>query len=198
MKAVKGLVSFIALALVGASAQACPVTDSFNQSVAQSVAVAIASERSGMSDWKVGDRANYNMTIVQFGMKGTMAKYVAKDEGASLWVNSDVSIMGQAQKAQMQISKADGKVLKLIVNGKEQTPPSNDGMEIISQEASKITVPAGTFDCVHIVAKSSDAPKIEAWINPRDTVMEGTLKQVVTTQQYGDMALELLNFTRAQ
>jgi hypothetical protein len=106
--------------------------------------------------------------------------------------------MGQAQKSQMLLNKADGKVLKLIVNGKEQAPPANTDMQVTTQEAGKVTVGAGTFDCIHIVAKSSEYPKIEAWINPRDTVMEGTLKQIVTTQQYGDMALELMSFVHGK
>ena len=146
-------------------------------------------------NWKVGDKSAFDVKAGSFGKLGTMIKSVTKDEGTTLWLTSDMNLMIQQQKVEMQINKADGKVLKTIVNGKEQAP-SDDKIEIISQDYTEVTVPAGTFKCMHIVAKSSQAPHIEVWANPRETVMEGTLKQSITTQGM-DVVLELTSFSRA-
>ncbi len=97
--------------------------------------------------------------------------------------------MGQQQKTEALINKADGKILKLIVNGQEQQVP-NDPVEIISQDYTTITVPAGTFEVIHVVAKTTQSPKIEVWANPRDIVMDGAAKQAAQ-MQLGTMVLEL-------
>ena len=95
----------------------------------------------------------------------------------------------QKQKVEIQINKADGKVLKTIVNGQEQNTP-DDPIQVISQDYVDVTVPAGTFKAIHIVAKTKQVDHVEVWANPRDTVMEGTLKQDMTTQGMDiDMAL---------
>src|SRR5688572_19522390 len=69
-------------------------------------------------DWKVGDSANYDVKAGSFGKLGTMSKSVTKDEGAALWVTQNLNLMIQKQKVEMLLNKADGKVLKMIVNGK--------------------------------------------------------------------------------
>ena len=105
---------------------------------------------------------------VMLFMKGTMVKSVTKDEGTSIWIHQDISIMGQNQTADVQISKADGKIMKMIQNGKEVQVPE-DKIDVISQDYADITVPAGTFSSIHIVAKSQQVSKIEMWANPTQT-----------------------------
>jgi hypothetical protein len=147
-------------------------------------------------NWKVGDNAQYDIKVGSFGKMGTMTKAVTKDEGASIWVTQDMNLTIQKQKIEMQINKADGKVLKTIVNGQEQALP-DDKVEIISQDYTEVTVPAGTFKAIHIVAKTKQVDHVEVWANPRDTVMEGTLKQAMTAQGM-DIVMELTSFKRAQ
>ncbi len=146
-------------------------------------------------NWKVGDNAKFNVAAGSFGNIGTLDKSVSKDEGTALWLTQQMNVMIQNQKVETLINKADGKVLKMIVNGKEQAIP-DDKIEIISQDYTEITVPAGKFKAIHVVAKSTQSPKIEVWANPRDTVMEGTLKQTMNTQNM-DIAIELTGFKRA-
>jgi len=146
-------------------------------------------------NWKVGDTASYDVKVASFGKIGTNVKAVTKDEGTSIWLTQDMNLSGQKQLAEAQISKADGKILKLIVNGKEQAIP-NDPIEIISQDYGEVTVPAGTFQCIHIIAKSKQVSKLEAWMNPRDTVMDGTIKQIAQTQLF-PLTMELTSFKRA-
>ncbi|NDD91086.1 hypothetical protein EBZ37_03255 [bacterium] len=143
-------------------------------------------------NWKVGDTMNYQISMV-FG-KGTMVKTVSKDEGTALWLHQDINLMGQGQTADVLINKADGKILKMLQNGKEVQIP-DDKIEVISQDYADITVPAGTFSSIHIVAKSKQVSKIEMWANPSETAMDGALKQIMATT-FGNMTLELTSFKR--
>ncbi|MGK5084904.1 hypothetical protein WDW37_16575 [Bdellovibrionota bacterium FG-1] len=145
-------------------------------------------------NWKVGDSQQFDVKAGSFGKLGTMVKSVTQDDGATIWITQNMDLMIQKQKVEMQMNKADGKILKMIVNGKEQQIP-DDKVEIISQDYADVTVPAGTFKAIHIVAKTAQAPHIEIWANPRDTVMEGTLKQAITTQGM-DIVMELTTFKR--
>ena len=143
-------------------------------------------------NWKVGDTTKYNVAV-SF-IKGTNVKSVTSDEGTSIWVRQNMDLMVQKQVVDIQMNKADGKILKMLVNGKEQAVP-NDKVEVISQDYAKVTVPAGTFDSIHIIAKTEQISKIEVWANPRDTAMDGTLKQIAASQM-GDITMELTSFSR--
>ena len=146
-------------------------------------------------NWKVGDSADYSVAMGMFG-NGTETKAVTKEEGAAVWMHVEIKIMGQNQTVDALINRADAKILKYIVNGKEETPPS-DKPEIISQDYTSVTVPAGTFKAIHIVAKTSQSPKMELWLNPKDTVMDGSLKTIAETSMGITMTLELTSFKRA-
>jgi len=145
-------------------------------------------------NWKVGDSADYDVSAGMFGKVGTMKKFVKSDEGAAIWVRQEIKLQGQNEIVEILLNKADGKVLKMIHNGKEEAIP-DDKLEIISQDYTTVTVPAGTFKAIHIVAKTEKVSKIEVWANPKDTVMEGTLKQMMATGMV-DITMELKTFKR--
>lgn len=144
-------------------------------------------------NWAVGDTASYNLST-RYG-KGTMVQSVTKDEGASLWMRQAFKLRGQAQILDVQLNKADGKILKMLENGQETDIPEDEELEILSADERKVTVPAGTFACIHVVARQKDGHRLESWMNPEDTVMDGTLKQVVGTDM-GNIVLELVSFKR--
>lgn len=146
-------------------------------------------------DWKVGDRMDYTLDMGFFG-KGTSFKEVTKDEGDSIWVRQVIDAAGQNQTIDMQIRKSDGALLKIIRNGKEESIP-DDNLEVISQDFTEITVPAGTFKCIHIVANSGKIKNLEVWANPQVTVMDGALKQVLP-QGFLKITMELKSFARGQ
>ena len=145
-------------------------------------------------NWKVGDTANFDVSAGSFGKLGTMVKSVTSEEGNNIWIEQKLDLGFQKDNSKMLMSRADGKILKLIHNGKEEALP-DDKIEIISQDTQDVTVPAGTFQSIHIVAKTAKVKKIEAWMNPRDTVMEGAIKQIISTDQV-DITLELASFNR--
>ncbi|MGZ3697631.1 MAG: hypothetical protein ACXWP5_05915 [Bdellovibrionota bacterium] len=144
-------------------------------------------------NWKVGDSQNFNISL-SF-LSGTMVKTVNKDEGTSLWIHEEINL-GGANTVDTQINKADGKILKIIQNGQEQTIP-DEKPEIIDQKYESVTVPAGTFKAIHITGKMKSVDHFEVWANPSATTMEGTLKQVMATQ-LGDMTMELTSFKKVQ
>lgn len=145
-------------------------------------------------NWTVGDTANYDVSAGAFGKVGTMVKAVTKDEGKALWVQQDMDLQFQKQKVEILIQKSNGQILKMLLDGKEQKIPDQN-IEIISQDYTDITVPAGTFKVLHIVAKTKDISKLEIWANPKETVMDGAVKQTVATGLV-DITTELTSFKR--
>lgn len=145
-------------------------------------------------NWTVGDTASYNVSAGSFGNVGTMVKAVTKDEGKALWVQQDMDLQFQKQKVEILIEKSSGKILKMLLDGKEQKVPDQN-IEIISQDYTEITVPAGTFKVLHVVAKSKEVSKIEIWANPKETVMDGAVKQTIATGLI-DITTELTSFKR--
>ncbi len=143
-------------------------------------------------DWKIGDTMNYDMSLGGF-IPGKMVKTVSSEEGDAIWIVQNIDLTIQKQKVEMLMNRSDGKILKMRVDGKEQTIP-NDKIEIVSQEASEITVKAGHFEAIHVVIKSEQIKRAEVWINPSDTAMDGTLKQVISAQM--EITAELTSFTR--
>ena len=144
-------------------------------------------------DWKVGDTMNYEIKLGGMAL-GSNTKSVTKDEGTAIWMRQEMKLMSQNEVVEALINKADGKLLKLIRNGQEQSIPDND-LEIISQDATEIKVKAGSFKVIHIVAKSKEVERIEIWANPRDSAIDGTIKQMVKSPM-GMISFELTAFRR--
>ena len=147
-------------------------------------------------DWKVGDKMDYQVLAGGFGKIGTMIKSVTKDEGNALWMRQEMHLMSQNEIIDALIDRANGKILKLIRNGQETQIP-DDQIEIISQEFTQVTVPAGTFDALHVIAKTKQISKLEIWANPPQTVMDGSLKQIMPTG-FMTLTMELTAFQRGK
>ena len=153
-------------------------------------------ETLNLINWTVGDTANYDVTLGALGKVGTMVKTVDRADEAqnAIWVKTNMNLSIQKDESEMLMSRADGKILQFIHNGKEESVPDSN-IEVVSQDYTEVTVPAGTFKAIHIVANTTDVKGIEVWANPRDTVMEGTLKQTMPTQ-FGTVTVELTKFRR--
>src|SRR3989344_9597755 len=143
-------------------------------------------------DWKVGDTANYKLNLGFLG-EGTIHKKVTKDEGTAIWVVDVAKTSLGEQKIETLYRKSDGKVLKMIVDGKEQEVQEPD-LEIIEQKAAEVTVPAGTFRAIYIKAKEKkNDTDIEAWINPIEIPIGGIAKSIVK-QSFLTVTSELTDF----
>ena len=145
-------------------------------------------------NWKIGDNMVYDVELGSMGKLGSMTMAASKDEGAAVWVKEEANLMGQNDVTEILINRADGKVLKMIHNGQEQQVPNQD-IEIISQDYTSVTVPAGTFKCMHVVAKSKDVSKMEIWANPQATALMGMVQQSMDSQM-GTVTLKLTSFKK--
>lgn len=148
-------------------------------------------------NWKVGDKANYS---VKGGiLNGKIAGFVREDTGTQLWVQQDaeLGVFGK-QKVEILFDKADGSIKKLLVNGKEETPPDPSRSEVIEVKEDKITTPAGTFECVYAKIKDKQSGEIsEAWVNPSKVPMVGMLKTIAPSQ-IGQVTVLLQSFSFAK
>ncbi|MBI4924959.1 MAG: hypothetical protein HY843_03460 [Bdellovibrio sp.] len=185
----KKLITFsIACLLAFSMAQA----NELSNEILKSTVFSLKTHTDNVINWKVGDTMDYNISIGAFGQIGTTTKTVTKDEGVAIWLNNTMSYSGVQDVSEILINKADGKILKLIHNGKEQSVPNQD-IEIISMDQDTVTVPAGTFDVVHVVAKTKEINILEILSNPVKSVMDGAVKQLIASQ-FGDIILELTAF----
>jgi len=147
-------------------------------------------------DWKVGDTANYDMQLGFLG-KGSVQKTATKEEEGAIWIETNAKTPLGNEKVETLISRSDGKILKLIVNGQEQEYKEHD-IELISKDAAEITVPAGTFKAIHIKVKDkTDASDVEAWVNPRDIPLGGIAKSIVK-KSFLMVTVELTSFSRKE
>ncbi len=144
-------------------------------------------------DWKPGDTASYN---VDMGfVQGTMVTAVRSNDGNEIWLTQDMDLGFAGKQAVETLMDANtGEVKKVIANGQEQDIPEQN-LEVIEIVDATITVPAGTFDCIHarLTDKSSNN-EINIWQN--STVpMSGMVKQIVPSQ-FGEVTIELTSFTK--
>lgn len=156
--------------------------------------LSVAGDRaiSNVINWKIGEFQEYNLELMGMPM-GTMKKFVASEQGNAIWIQQDISggMIGN-QKVETLLDRATGQVLEVRQNGQKQEIP-NDPIEIIDQETTTITVPAGTFEVIHITAKSKQIKKAEIWANPRDIVMDGTAQMMIDSGQF-PITLKLTKF----
>ena len=190
---VKAMISVIGL-LFAASVQAAP--SALDAVVAAQTSVIQETNFSGI-DWKVGDTSVYDLTMAII-IKGTMTMSVASIGEEGIWMNEDIDL-GHEIKQQMQIllDPTTGATKKIVVAGKEQATPKQD-IEVIETTEEQITVPAGTFDSMHVTARNKSSTKnneINIWMNPQVVPVGGTLKQIAPTP-IGKMTTVLRSFIK--
>jgi hypothetical protein len=160
----------------------------------QTQTMAQAQFASGLN-WKVGDQADYTVSIGGF-INGTSHNFVREDIGASLWMVQDMDLgVAGKQMVEVLIGKATGKIEKLLVAGKEQTPPDAADQEVLEMHEDNVTVPAGSFPCIYVKIKSKKEGSIqEQWINPQTVPMSGLLKALADSQ-IGKVTQEATKFS---
>jgi hypothetical protein len=189
----KKFFGFVAAAIVGFSAAAQATV--LNASDLQTATMLEAQLTNGLN-WHIGDKANYNIDLGGF-LKGTMASEVTKDTGTGFWFTQDIDLQIQKQKVETLINKSNGQIEKMLVNGQEQEIPKND-VEVVEMKEDKITVPAGSFDAIHVTIKDKKSGEVsEAWVNPKLVPMSGLLK-MIGNSQLGKVTEEATSFSFAQ
>lgn len=186
-KKVLAIAALLASSPVFASSDLFETMTNIQQFVAQDVVAQAI-------DWKVGDENNYSvdMSIV----KGTMKMSVREIGADGIWVDQNMELgFAGKQSASMLIDANTGAVKKFIVNGKEQAIPENN-MKPIEVKEDKITVPAGTFECIYAKLKDEKTgEEAQAWINPEKISVGGSLK-MIQPSQFGNVTILLTSFKR--
>ncbi|MES2857467.1 MAG: hypothetical protein V4692_16470 [Bdellovibrionota bacterium] len=187
---------FLTLVIAGLIAAATPAQANTLVDVSTLQASLMVEAKTLGLDWKVGDEADYKLTIGTF-IKGKSHNFVREDVGTSLWMVQDMDLgaMGK-QKMEILINKTTGAIEKLLVNGQEQQVPDAGEIEIIETKEARITVPAGAFDCIYVKIRSSEGIQ-EAWLNPQAVPMGGNLK-VMADSQLGKVTQELVAAKKAE
>ena len=146
-------------------------------------------------NWKVGDENNYKLNMGGF-LNGTMKMSVREIGADGVWLVQDVDLQIQKQKIEILLDPNTGVIKKMLVDGKEQTPPKPD-YEVLEQKEDKVTVPAGSYDAIYIKIKdkANNNAVSEEWINPRDIPISGMLKSLADSQ-LGKVTIELVSFKK--
>lgn len=153
-----------------------------------------------MINWQVGDYHKFNVKFLfggGSGLKSVPSEDVAQN---AVWLKNEMTLMGQKQVTETLLSRTDAKVLKLIVNGKEQDPNAGGDaeIEILEQYEDNVTVPAGTFKAMYVKLKTKAEGQetvIQVWVNPIDVGLDGQIKLVAETQ-FGPLTLEVTEFKK--
>ena len=122
--------------------------------------------------------------------------YVREVVADGIWMVQDIDLQIQKQKVEVLLDPSNGQIKKMIVNGKEQTPPKAD-FELIDQKEDKVTVPAGTFEVIYLKIKdnANKGQISEQWVNPRDIPLSG-MAQTKADTQMGKMTMQLTSFKK--
>ena len=146
----------------------------------------------GPIDWKVGDRLSYQITFGFLGKIGTIEKEITKEEGAGVWLRQVTLLTDKSDIQEMLVERSSGKVIKYIKNGQEAVYTEEVLLDP-AQTHESVTVPAGTFEAVHLTGKTQNGGKIDLWSNPEKTAIDGMIKSTVD----GTTNVELMTFHRA-
>lgn len=188
----KSLIISVGL-MLGLSASAAPMTLVDTLVLQQNAAIMNQAHTMGLN-WKVGDTNNYalDMGFIQ----GKMIMSVKSIGAEGIWMKQDMDLgFAGKQNAEMLLDSNTGEIKKMIVGGKEQAVPKND-VEMIEVTEDRITVPAGTFDCIHARIKDKEKnEEINSWINPQEIPLSGMLK-TIQPSQFGDVTISLTSFTK--
>ena len=107
--------------------------------------------------FKVGDTLNFNLKL-SIGLSGTMSMTVTAQDTTTVTITQIADLTVQKQTIVEVIDKTNGKIISVTVNGQPQTPPDSASEKVIKQEPAHITVPAGTYDCIHVVVRPNTSP----------------------------------------
>jgi hypothetical protein len=189
-----------AAAFAGTQVQAAGLNPAQIQSALNQITVAdVTAHAKDVIDWQVGDYQNQDVDLMSF-LKGSVHKEVTSEDTAqnAIWVdeNMDLSMLGKTETKTL-ISRVDGHVIKMIVNGQEQQVGGDQSqIDIEEQSETTIEVPAGKFDCFYIKAKitqQGQTSEVEMWVNPVDVNMDGSIKTILQSQ-LGPVTMTLKDF----
>lgn len=160
----------------------------------QQAAIMDQAHTQSLLNWKVGDQNSYDLDMGF--IKGSMVMSVRSVGEEGIWMVQDMDLgFAGKQKAEILLDQNTGEIKKFLVNGQEQQVPKQD-MEVIDTTEDHITVPAGTFDCIHARLRDKQQnSEINTWINPQIIPLSGMIK-TIQPNQFGTMTVVLKSFKK--
>ena len=161
---------------------------------AQGLFDAVSVQPQGLN-WTVGDNAQYS---IKMGfLQGTMDMKVREKVAQGYWIEQDIDLgFAGKQLVEIIIDPNTGEIIELRVNGQKQQPPDSSGQEVVEMKEDRVTVPAGTFDCVYLRVKdTSNNQESQAWLNPEEIPVMGLIKNI-SPSQFGDVTVELTGYEK--
>ena len=175
----KAFIAIIGI-VMGLTVQAKELTIFDSLAIQQNMVIMDQAHSTGLN-WKVGDTNNYSLDMGF--LKGKMIMSVKSIAADGIWMTQDVDLgFAGKQKMESLLDPNTGEIKKMLVNGKEQEIPKQD-VDVVEVVEDRITVPAGTFDCIHARLKDKQSnEETNAWINPQEIPISGMLKTVQPSQ----------------
>lgn len=180
----------------GTSFSATASTDVTNQILKQQSTLIRNSLSGAQTRWHIGDEDVYQINLGP--ISGNLVARVAEIETAGVWVDQKIDMgLAGSQRIRELIDPQTGKTLRIFIDGVEQNP-ANSETETISTNSDRVSVPAGTFDCMHGVLKGKkDGQLIEIWVNPQAVPLAGMVK-MIQPSSLGKATLTLKSFKKAE
>ena len=132
--------------------------------------------------WTVGDFAAYKNCALIFICTENREEVVG-DTGDGFWTKETSNASGQDQITERLYRKKDGKVVRLIVDGKEQPiEESSTRYEVVEERVVDISVPAGFFKAdyskvlMYDEGNSDEKIPLEVWMNKKTVPLDGIIR----------------------
>lgn len=130
-------------------------------------------------DWKVGEYQEFDVHS-SFGNVGSMRKEAIAEEGNAVWVKAEITGM-LYQMVEALYDRTTGQIIEYRENG-QPAPIPEEKLEVIREDKAVVTVPAGTFETVHIIARITTRDgkerRMEMWKNDERVSLDGTVQQI--------------------
>lgn len=157
---------------------------------------AVFAEAKSPFNWVVGDTATYNAKI-SF-ISGKMIMTVKSVTATQVVINQNIDMLIIKQDCDSTINSSTGQVESIVCNGQAQDPNQGGDIEVIESKEDTVKVPAGTFTCLYIKAKTTvqgNASEIQQWVNPKQVPVMGLVKMMSAVQGQ-NLVMELASFKK--
>ncbi|MBI4040830.1 MAG: hypothetical protein HY390_03065 [Deltaproteobacteria bacterium] len=151
------------------------------------------SSRNNIIEWKMGEEAIYTIQAGMFG-KGILKKKVISEEKDAVCVDVQIDTDLWKQSLQAWISKKNGHLLKLVLDGNETPMAASDYDISERQKEIEMGVSAGTFKTTQVtLTDKMDRSVLETWLDAKNVPLGGMVKHVVQSD-FIKVQLELKEF----
>lgn len=156
----------------------------------------------GAFDWKVGDTLNFELRIKPVPVAASTVLQVTAMEKDAITLLETISYKTLKVSIETVLDPNTGQIKSIKVNGRPSKVPTGSASttKVVKEEEAHIKVPAGEFDCIHIVTETEtkgQTSQSEMWVNPAAIPISGMLKSV-SVAGYATIQMELLSFVRGK